>query len=244
MLADANDVLKPESATTYRALSARYNYIAQDRPDISFAAKELCRDFAAPTIRSWARLKRVVRYLRRAPRLVYFYPWQPRQAHLSVFVDTDFAGCRVTRRSTSGGLAMHGDHCIRHWSSTKTTLAMSSGEAELGGLCKGGAHGLGLRSVAADLGFAWSLKMFTDATAAMGMSRRLGIGKIRHLDVSLLWIQDKVRTGEIDLQKVLGKDHPADALTKHLPGPQLQEHLKRMNITFETGSASTAPQLP
>ena len=131
MLADENDVLKPDSATTCRASSARCNDLAQDRPDISFAAKELCRDCAAPTIWSWAKLKSVVRYPGGAPRLVYLYPWQSRPAHLSLFVDTDFAGCRVTGRSTSGSLAMHGNHCIRHWSSTQTTLAMSSGEAEL-----------------------------------------------------------------------------------------------------------------
>ena len=96
---------------------------------------------------------------------------------------------------------MYGQQRLRHWSATQPTLALSSGEAELGGLCKGGAQGIGLCSVGQDIGLDYALTMYTDATAAMGMSRRLGIGKIRHSDVSLLWIQSKVRSKEIDLQK-------------------------------------------
>ena len=42
-LESASTVLTPEEATTYRALSARANYLAQDRPDVAFSTKELCR---------------------------------------------------------------------------------------------------------------------------------------------------------------------------------------------------------
>ena len=63
--------LNPTEATLYRALSARCNYLAQDRCDIAFAAKELCREFAVPTKHSYARLKSLARYLAGAPRLVY-----------------------------------------------------------------------------------------------------------------------------------------------------------------------------
>ena len=63
--------LNPKEATLYRALSARCNYLAQDRCDIAFAAKELCREFAVPTKSSYARLKRLARYLVGMPRLVY-----------------------------------------------------------------------------------------------------------------------------------------------------------------------------
>ena len=47
---------------------------------------------------------------------------------------------------------MRGGHCLRHWSSTQTTVALSLSEAELGGIAKGMSHGLGLSSVALDLG--------------------------------------------------------------------------------------------
>ena len=75
------------------------------------------------------------------------------------------------------------------------------------------------------------------------MSRRLGIGKIRHLDTSLLWVQQAVRTGQVDLHKVLGTSNPGDALTKYLSGPDLAQHISRMGLKYEAGRAQTAPQL-
>ena len=65
-------------------------------------------------------------------------------AHLRVFVDTDFAGCQLTRRSTSGGRAMHGAHIAKHWSTTQKAVTLSSGEAELGVVVKGVGEGIGL----------------------------------------------------------------------------------------------------
>ena len=40
--------LDPAEATMFRALSARANYLSQGRPDISYARKELCQEFAVP----------------------------------------------------------------------------------------------------------------------------------------------------------------------------------------------------
>ena len=141
-LLDSADILTGEAATTYRALSARLNYLASDRPDLAFSAKELCRDFAQPTAKSVERLKRAVRYLRHRPRLIWLYKWQEPVKHLVAFCDTDVAGCVQTRRSTSGGALMRGGHLIRHWSQTQTTVALSSAEAELGGICRGSTHGI------------------------------------------------------------------------------------------------------
>ena len=128
------DLLSPEQATTFRALAARGFFLAQDRVDVAFATKELCREFAAPANASNVRLKRLARFLIDAKRLVYRYDWlsEADASGLSAFVDTDFAGFRVTRRSTNGGVLMRGSRCIKHWSTTQPTIALSSGEAEFG----------------------------------------------------------------------------------------------------------------
>lgn len=88
---DANGNLSPQDAAMYRALSARCNYLAQDRPDISFASKELCREFAVPPVNSFKKLKRLARYLAGMPRLVYEFKWQNMPDAHDCFVDTDFA---------------------------------------------------------------------------------------------------------------------------------------------------------
>ena len=82
---------------------------------------------------------------------------------------------------------------------------------------------MGLRSVAKDLGLSWKLTVLTDATAAIGVCKRRGLGKIRHLATADLWIQDKLRCKEFELIKVAGKDNIADALTKHTDRATLEK---------------------
>lgn len=241
-LESASETLIPDEAKTYRALSARANYLAQDRPDVAFSTKELCREFAVPTRDSYMKLKRVVRYLLGMPRLVYLYDWQEPFTHIDLFTDTDFAGCRTTRRSTSGGVAMVGTHCARHYSTTQSTISLSSGEAELHGISKGMHHAIGLRSMYKDLGLPLKLRVHSDATAAIGIARRRGLGKLRHLDCEDLWIQSKVRSKDVELLKVLGAENPADILTKYVDPKTLQSALKRINMIVESGRPASAPQ--
>ena len=68
--------LAAEKATPFRAVAARANYLAADRPECQFAAKEICRWMAAPTDCSLGALKRLGRYIEGKRRLVYHYPWQ------------------------------------------------------------------------------------------------------------------------------------------------------------------------
>ena len=121
------EILTPSEATLFRALAARANYLAMDRPECAYATKELCRFFATPTKTGVEQLKRLIRYLASAPRLVWHFGTHTsaEPSDLNVFVDTDFAGCQVTRRSTSGGAACRGNHLIKHWSTTQATVALT-----------------------------------------------------------------------------------------------------------------------
>ena len=94
--------LRPWEVREYFGVAARGNYLGADRPDVQFAVKEACRDMSAPTQRSLWRMRRVVRYLVGAPRLVWKYQWQPETELIEVFADANFAGCKLTRKSTSG----------------------------------------------------------------------------------------------------------------------------------------------
>ena len=71
-------------ASLYRSCVARANYLAQDRADIAYAVKEACRDMANPKASSWEQVKRVVRYLKGEPRVVYEYNWQNHEIHFSL----------------------------------------------------------------------------------------------------------------------------------------------------------------
>ena len=158
-----------------------------------------------------------------------------------VYVDTDFAGCASTRRSTSGGCIMIGSCTIKHWSKTQATISLSSGEAELHGIAMGCSQSLGIQSLMRDLGWNLKLRVFSDATAAIGIARRKGLGRIRHLDCTDLWIQDTIRSGRITLDKVLGANNPADILTKYVEKKALDMALPKMNLLPTTGRSASAP---
>ena len=240
---DTEQPLDSEKQSEFRALAARSNYMSADRVDVQFASKECCRFMSNPGNLASDSLKRLGRYVLKHKRLVYKYPWQD-ATHIDIYSDTDWAGCPRTRKSTSGGAVMIGKHCIRTYSSTQTTVSLSSGEAEYYGLVKGAAAGLGHQAIMSDYGVNLPVRCWTDSSAAIGISKRSGLGKIRHLATHTLWLQEKVRTKAIEVRKVRGDENPADLFTKHLPSKDKVHQLVRLfGCEYRDGRAAAAPLL-
>jgi hypothetical protein len=136
---------------------------------------------------------------------------------------------------------MAGNCLLKHWSKTQSTISLSSGEAELHGIAHGAAQGLGMQSLLTDLGWKLKLRVHSDATAAIGICRRKGLGKIRHLATTDLWIQDKVRSRQIELIKVLGTHNPADVMTKYVNRQSMEKALAFMSMSIMSGRPECAP---
>ena len=223
--------LDESESKRFRALAARANYLAQDRADIQFAVKEACRDVSSPSTASWTVLKRIAKYLLSYPRLIWrFGPYDVDMNEVQVFSDSDWAGCLKTRRSTSGGVVMLGGAALKHWSSTQSSIALSSGEAELVAMVKAMAEGLGIQALAADLGWRLGVRVFTDSSAAKSIACRMGIGRVRHLETRLMWVQEAVATGKGRVSKIPGKSNMADILTKGVSLEEIEVGLESMNL--------------
>ena len=138
---------------------------------------------------------------------------------------------------------MFGQHCIKTWSSTQGVIALSSGEAEYYGLVKGGSCGLGAISMYKDMGISLDLDLYCDATAACGITARLGLGKIRHMDTHYLWLQERVRNKDLSIVKVKGNVNPADTATKHLDSKTLNTMMELLNYKPIEGRAEACPEL-
>ena len=137
-----------------------------------------------------------------------------------------------------------GSHTAKTWSTTQSSIALSSGEAEFNGVVRGAGIGLGYQSLLRDLGQDLPLRVWTDSTASIGICSRQGLGKLRHLYTHTLWIQQAVRTGRVDLRKVLGDVNPADLFTKHsLSRERLKKLVSIFNCHFYGGRAAAAPLL-
>ena len=217
----------------FRSIVASVNYMAIDQPDLQFACKEACREMAAPTPASWLKLKRIARYLLGREKVVWRYPWKTGHGGWKVYVDSDWAGDVRTRKSTSGGLIMLGEHCIRTWSITQGSPALSSCEAEYIALVDGASRALGLQAAAKELGIEVGdmvIEAATDSSAAKSYASRRGAGRVRHIEVRLLWLQQAVADGRFRLQKVLGTENPADTLTKYKSLSEIRSLLSRVNV--------------
>ncbi len=132
---------------------------------------------------------------------------------------------------------------MKHWSVTQKAVTLSAGEAELAGVVRGASEGCGLQSLAADLGVKLKISIHADSAAAIGICRRSGIGRVRHLAVSQLWVQERLRAGSFSLHKVAGDSNPADIFTKMVVRALLDRHLDRIAILREAGRAASAPQV-
>ena len=87
---------------------------------------------------------------------------------------------------------------------------------------------LGVEALSNDLGIIHrgSITICMDASAAVGIACRIGVGKVRHIEVNQLWLQEKVHEGKIELKKIGTEDNLADALTKPVDAKHLDWHVE------------------
>ena len=113
--------LAPKDATLFRRAAARINYVALDRPDLSFASRVAAGKMSNPLEGDDMLIKRVIRYLKGRPRVAIVYQFQEAEPDVVVMTDSDWAGDELTRRNTSGGVVLNGTHThtITWWCKSK-----------------------------------------------------------------------------------------------------------------------------
>ena len=145
MLESKSPILGKDLAKTYRSCVMRAAYLSQDRPDISHTVKDLARGMVNPTEAKWSDLKRLGRFLKKYPDFTQIFAEQRMPNSIRVQVDSGHAGCAVTRRSTTGMMAL-----FEHASNVQSTISLSTGESEYYALVKGGSiYGVGPSIIAA-----------------------------------------------------------------------------------------------
>eukprot|EP00971_Amphidinium_carterae_P167417 3317171-Amphidinium_carterae.1 len=125
---------------------------------------------------------------------------------------------------------MLGAHTICTASTTQVPISLSSGEAEYYACVKTGSRLLGMVQLLRDFGYSMQAVLYTDSAAAKGICSRRGCGKVRHLEVPTLWLQDAMQRGRMAIKKIDGSKNPADLMTKHLDQTSLRKHCSRLNL--------------
>ena len=174
-------ILSP-AGTTRKSALATAKFLAIDRGNIVYCAKELTRHMATPTTADWENVVRLRRYLKNTPRVRLWYKFQETPCQHETYSDTDWAGCRRTRRSTTGGYTVAGSLLVKMWCKTQAVVALSSAEAELYGLVRASAETMGLISMCKNLGTHMNGLALGDASAALAIVARRGFGQQSFVD--------------------------------------------------------------
>jgi len=236
---EGEDLISTE-AETYRSNCMRSLFLALDRPDIVFSAKELSRGMSRPTSNGWAALKRLARYLIKYPRLVWVYRRQEPPRHLDGVGDSNWAGCTATRKSTSSAAVLHGFHLLFLTSTTQAIISLSVGEAEFYALVKLASRLLGTAIMVRELGAHLEAVLATDSSAARGVASRRGAGKIRHIHTPSLWLQQQVVRKTLRVRKIAGARNGSDIGTKHLDQTAIAKCLSELGLEIRYGVPTEA----
>ena len=94
-----------------------------------------------------------------------------------------------------------------------------------------------------DMGVSLGVDLYTDASAAKGITSRRGLGKTRHVAVHFLWVQERVRNGDLTVSKVWGGDNPADLLTKYLTRDKMDKCMIVFGLEYKDGRSAEAPEV-
>ena len=93
-------------------------------------------------------------------------------------------------------------------------------------------------SIMSDIGIPLRGNVWTDSATGKGIASRRGLGKVRHIDASYLWIQERVASQDFNLAKVTGEENVADLMTKHLDVETAERFLEMLGISSLAGRSS------
>ena len=68
------------------------------------------------------------------------------------------------------------------------------------------------------------VRVWVYSSSAKAMAERNGLGKVRHMDVRYLWLQEVRKRGDVKIMKIKGEENPADIMTK----PKGIDDIKRL----------------
>ena len=81
----------------------------------------------------------------------------------------------------------------------------------------------------------------SDAVAAIGIVKRQGLGRVRHLAVGDLWVQQKAKNKDAYYQKLPGERNTADMMTKAVEKELIDRHMQALSLWYRGGRHEETP---
>ena len=225
----------PVKVKEYQALIGSLTYAAiGTRPDIAAALSVVSQFASNPNETHWKGVKRILRYLKGTSDYgICFYGRQDAEIEVLCYVDADWAGDVVTRKSQSGNVFQLCGGLIS-WSSKKqAVVALSTTEAEYVAAAFAAQELIWLRRLLHELGFEQQMAtvLFEDNMGAIEVSRNPRFhGRMKHIDIRHHFLRDAVEAGTLQLKYCQTDFQLADIMTKGLSKDKFEKLRRQLNI--------------
>jgi hypothetical protein len=214
---DLNKGGKSVDQKAYRSTIGSLLYICASRPDIMLSVCMCARFQSDPKECHLVAVKRILRYLVSTPCFGIWYP-KGFTFDLIEYSDSNYAGCKVDRKSTSGTCQFLG-RSLLSWSSKKQTyVAPSTAEAEYVATGQCCAQLLWMRQTLWDFGYNLSkVPLLCDNESAIGLANNtIEHSRTKHINIRPHFLRDHQQRGDIDIYHISTENQLADIFTKPL----------------------------
>ncbi|XP_024011200.1 uncharacterized protein LOC112086480 [Eutrema salsugineum] len=205
--------------TYFRSLAGKLQYLTLTRPDIQFAVNYVCQKMHSPTISDFMLLKRILRYIKGTVTMGINFN-KGTDCVMRVYSDSDWAGCKETRRSTGGFCTFLGNNIIS-WSSKKQpTVSKSSTESEYRTMSEAASEVTWLSSLLKEIGVSIPAtpELFCDNLSAVRLTANPTFhGRTKHFELDHHYVRERVALGSLIVNHIPSPQQLADVFTKSLP---------------------------
>jgi hypothetical protein len=215
----------------YRSKIGSLLYMTASRLDVMFSVCMCARFQASPTESHLKATKRILRYLKHTQNIGLCYP-KGANFELIGYSNSDYAGCKVETKNTSGTCQLLGRSFVS-WSSKKqNSVTLSTVEAEyisVGSCC---AQLLWIKATLNDFGIKFKqVPLLCDNESAVKLTNNpVQHSRTKHIDVHHHFIRDHQQKGDISIESVGTNDQLADIFTKSLDEKRFYKLKNELNI--------------
>jgi hypothetical protein len=176
-------------------------------------------------------VKKIFRYLKHTPNVGLWYP-KGATFDLIGYSDSDYVGCQIDRKSTSGGCHLLGRSLVSWTSKKQNSVALSTAEAEyivVGACCT---QILYMKQTLLDYGVVLEkVPLLCDNESSVKIGNNpVQHSHTKHIDIRHHFLRDHVAKGDIILEGVRSEDQLADIFTKPLDKTRFCMLMNELNI--------------
>jgi hypothetical protein len=228
---DLNEDGKAVDQKVYRSMIGSLLYLYESRPDIMLSVCMCARFQPNQKECHLMAVKRILRYLVFTSNIGLWYP-KGSSFDLLGYSDSDYAGCKVDRKSTTGTCQFPGRSLVS-WSSKKqNSIALSTAEAEYvtpGACC---AQLLWIRQMLSDFGCHFdAIPLLCDNESAIKLANNpVQHSRTKHIDIRHHFLRDHEAKGDIALRHASTDWQLAHIFTKPLDESRFCALRSELNI--------------